>query len=52
MTALSLNCRDALDDGRPLDTHVCSGCRECPCHVVPIPPDFRERVAAAKDGDL
>lgn len=43
---LSSNCRAAR--GKPNRLHVCSGCRDCPCHAVPAPPDFRQRVEAAK----
>lgn len=63
MLRLSLNCRDALDEGAPLESHVCTGCEDCPCHAeigVPVPPNdsFREareelaeRLAARRETD-
>lgn len=48
---LSLNCADARELGVPDDQHInCTGCG-CTCHFVPMPPDFRDRLEAAKGGE-
>lgn len=48
---LSRNCREAMDEGRTPDAHVCTGCGDCPCHHVPPPAPLRELIKRAKAGE-
>jgi hypothetical protein len=48
---LSLNCREAQDEDRPLDAHVCTGCG-CGCHLARVPLGaLKAAVQAAKAGE-